>query len=177
MTYEPLWNAGLAIQLHAWSALLAFVLGGIVLFRRKGDRLHRLGGRIWVSLMLFVCISSLFIHTLRVWGLWSPGHLVSLATMYFLVRGVSYALLQQIADHRRTMQQTYLGALVVAGTFTFLPDRVMFEVFFGGPRPWVGVVVASLIVGVGGLMTWRGMAPPARKQPKMLALPAPGDER
>ncbi|HTV67628.1 MAG TPA: DUF2306 domain-containing protein, partial [Rhizobiaceae bacterium] len=171
MTYEPLWNAGLAIQLHAWSAFLAFVLGGIVLFRRKGDRLHRLGGRIWVGLMLSVCISSFFIHTLRVWGIWSPGHLVSIATLYFLAQGVSQAWLKRIAEHRRAMQQTYLGALVVAGTFTFLPDRVMFEVFFGGPQPWIGVAVALAIVGVSGWMTWRGMAPPTRKQPKMLALP------
>jgi uncharacterized membrane protein len=176
MTLEPLATAPFAIQIHVLAAFLAFGLGGIVLFRRKGDRLHRIGGRAWAGLMLVVLISSFFIHTIRLWGPWSPIHLVSAGTLVSLAYGVSMARLKRITDHRRTMQQTYVGALVLAGFFTFMPGRIMFEVFFGGPQPLVGVAVAAAIVGVGGLMAWRGMAPPARTQPKMLALPAPGRE-
>src|SRR5690606_16321887 len=117
------------------------LLGGIILFRRKGDRLHRMGGRIWVGLMLAVCISSFFIHTIRMVGAWSPIHLLSIGTLLVLARGVSLARARRILEHRRTMQATYLGALLLAGFFTFMPGRIMHEVLFGGPRPFDGVAV------------------------------------
>ena len=150
MNFEPLLTASPAIQIHAFAAMLAFGLGGLVLFRRKGDRLHRMGGRIWAGLMLAVCLSSFFIHTIRMVGPWSPIHLLSLATLYALWRGVTMARLRRIADHRRTMQLTYAGALVAAGFFTFMPGRIMNAVFFGGPQPMVGVAVAAAIVVGGG---------------------------
>jgi len=162
MTLEPLANAPFAIQIHVLAAFLAFGLGGIVLFRKKGDRLHRLGGKIWFALMLVVIISSFFIHTIRLWGPWSPIHLISVATLIALVHAVSMARLKRIAAHRKAMQQTYFGALVLAGFFTFMPERIMFEVFFGGPQPLVGIAAAIAIVGVSGWMTWRGMSPAAR---------------
>ena len=161
MTLEPLLNASLAIQLHALAAVLALLLGGLVLFRRKGDRLHRLGGRIWVGLMLTAAFSSFFIHTIRMLGPWSPIHLLSILTLVLLFRGVSLAHARRIMEHRRMMQGTYLSALIVAGVFTFMPGRIMFEVFFEGPRPAVGVACAMAIVLGGGLLAWRGMASPA----------------
>lgn len=163
MDFAPLTTASLAIQLHAWAAIVAFVLGGLVLFRRKGDRLHRLGGRVWVALMLVVAISSFFIHTIQILGIWSPIHLLSVATFWFLGHGVWLAWRKRIADHRKVMQGTYMGALLIAGFFTFMPGRIMYEVFFGGPQPVEGVLVAAAIVGAGAALTWRGMAPQARR--------------
>ncbi len=49
MDFAPLLNASPAIQIHVAAAVIAFALGGFVLFRRKGDRLHRIGGKIWVT--------------------------------------------------------------------------------------------------------------------------------
>ena len=157
MTLQPLLEASLAIQLHAAAAVLAFLLGGMILFRRKGDRLHRMGGRVWVGLMLVVCISSFFIHTIRMFGPWSPIHLLSLGTLVSLAWGVGLARSRRIMEHRRTMQGTYVGALVLAGFFTFMPGRIMHEVFFGGPEPIVGVAVAAVIVLGGSALAWRGM--------------------
>lgn len=157
MYFAPLINASLAIQLHVIAAVLAFVLGGLVLFRRKGDRLHRLGGRVWTGLMLIVIMSSFFIHTIRLWGPWSPIHLVSIGTLVSLYRGVNMARLHQIAEHRRTMQSAYLGALIIAGLFTFLPGRLMHAVFFEGPSPMTGVAVAATIVAAILLFAGRGM--------------------
>lgn len=156
MDFTPLVTASPAIQIHALAAVLAFGLGGYVLFRRKGDRLHRMGGRIWVGLMLAVCLSSFFIHTIRMFGPFSPIHILSIGTLYALWRGVAMARLRRIADHRRMMQLTYAGALVAAGFFTFMPGRIMNQVFFGGPQPMVGVAVAAAVVAGGGLLTWKG---------------------
>jgi uncharacterized membrane protein len=169
MTLEPLLEASLAIQMHAAAAVLAFLLGGMILFRKKGDRLHRMGGRIWVGLMVVVCLSSFFIHTIRMLGPWSPIHLLSVGTLVALAWGIGLARARRIMEHRRTMQSTYAGALVLAGFFTFMPGRIMFEVFFEGPRPAVGVAVAAAVVIGGAAMAWRGTSKPRR-------LPAPSRE-
>lgn len=157
MTLQPLLEASAAIQIHAAAAILAFLLGGMILFRRKGDRLHRMGGRIWAGLMLAVCLSSFFIHTIRMFGPWSPIHLLSVGTLAALARGVWAAKARRIVDHRRTMQATYLGALVAAGFFTFMPGRIMHQVFFGGPQPAAGAAAAAIIVAGGAALTWSGM--------------------
>ncbi len=162
MTLQPLLDASLAIQIHVVAAVLAFMLGAIVLFRRKGDRLHRLGGRIWVGLMLAVCISSFFIHTIRMFGPWSPIHVLSITTLVGLARGVWLARSREIVGHRRLMQSTYVGALLIAGFFTFLPGRIMFEVFFGGPLPMAGVAVAAAIVAGGIAMHLAARREPIR---------------
>ena len=166
MTLEPLIHSTLAIQLHTAAAILAFLLGGLVLFRRKGDRVHRIGGRLWVGLMVVVAITSFFIHAIQIVGIWSPIHLLSVATLGFLGHGVWLARRRAITDHRRVMQGTYVGALVLAGFFTFMPGRIMHEVFFGGPSPMTGVAVAFAVVTGGIFLAWRGMTavPPAHSK-------------
>ena len=55
------------IPSHALIALFAIVLGGAQFLMTKGTMAHRWLGRIWVSAMLYVAISSFFIHELKVW--------------------------------------------------------------------------------------------------------------
>ncbi|MBW8911747.1 MAG: hypothetical protein JF564_07670, partial [Sphingomonas sp.] len=47
---------------HLAAIVPAVPLGAVMLFRRKGDRLHRLIGRIWAALMLVAALSSFGIH-------------------------------------------------------------------------------------------------------------------
>lgn len=158
MTLQPLTEASFAIQLHAWAAILAFVLGGFVLFRRKGDRLHRVGGMVWVGLMVIVCVSSFFIHTIRLVGIWSPIHLLSIGTLVSMAWSIREVRRRNIVSHRSIMQWTYGGALIIAGVFTFMPGRIMYRVFFEGPQPMMGVAL-SIATVVGGLwLAWRGGA-------------------
>lgn len=153
MTLTPLLEASLAIQIHTLSAVLAFVLGAWVLFRRKGDTIHRVGGKVWFVLMLVVCVTSMFIHSIQMIGIWSPIHLLSISTTWFLFRGIAAARARRIHDHQATMKGLYLGALIIAGFFTFMPGRIMYEVFFGGPDLWVGVAAAAIIVTITGAVT------------------------
>ena len=76
MSLAPLLDASPAIQLHAFTAMAAFSLGAVQLAAPKGTIPHRTFGLLWVGLMLTVCISSFWIHELRVWGEWSPIHLL-----------------------------------------------------------------------------------------------------
>lgn len=154
MTLQPLLDASPAIQIHVAAAVAAFVLGAVILFRRKGDRPHRLGGRLWVGLMLVVTLSSVFIHTIRVWGIWSPIHLLSIATTMSLVGGVAAVRARNVQLHRRTMRSTYVGALLVAGFFTFMPGRTMHEVVFGTAPAAAARRGPSLLDIVAGTPVW-----------------------
>lgn len=132
MSLAPLINAPLAIQLHAYAALAAFVLGIVQLVRVKGTTTHRAFGYTWVALMLIVAISSFWVHELRLWGPWSPIHLLSIFTLTMLPLGVMYARRHNVSGHKGTMLGLFAGALVVAGIFTFAPGRIMHQVLFGG---------------------------------------------
>ena len=131
MSLEPLLSASPVIQVHAFAAMTAFALGIVQLTAPKGTLPHRTLGWIWVLLMLAVSISSFWVHTINLWGIWSPIHLISIFTLAMLVVGVAAARRHAVSKHRRTMIWTFLGALVIAGIFTFVPGRIMHQVVFG----------------------------------------------
>ena len=131
MTLLPLLKASTSIQLHAFAASGAFVVGTIQLVAPKGTLTHRIVGSIWVLLMLIVSISAFFIHELRLWGPWSPIHLLAIFTLVMLPIAVLRAHRHDVIRHRRAMLGLFLGGLVIAGLFTLLPGRIMHAVVFG----------------------------------------------
>ena len=131
MNLAPLTNAPLPIQLHAFAAMAAFVLGVVQLAGVKGTTRHRALGYAWAASMLFVAISSFWIHDLRVWGAWSPIHLLSIFTLAMVPIGVWHAHRHAVQRHRFTMIGIFSGALVIAGFFTLAPGRIMSRVLFG----------------------------------------------
>lgn len=147
MSLQPLLDASPAIQIHAFAAIAAFLLGAAVLFRHKGDRLHRVGGRIWVALMLVVALSSFLIHTIRVWGIWSPIHLLSIATILSLAYAIHRIRVRNVIAHAAAMKTTYVGALVVAGGFTLAPGRIMNRVVFGDPAEAAHSAAPAVVAG------------------------------
>ena len=130
MTLAPLLDATPAIQVHAFAAVSAFVLGVVQLTAPKGTIPHRTVGWIWVTLMVVVSVSAFFIHQLRVWGPWSPIHLLAIFTLVMLPIAVMAARRHDVPGHRRAMLGLFAGALVIAGIFTFYPGRIMYEVVF-----------------------------------------------
>ncbi len=131
MTLAPLLDAAPAIPLHAFAAMAAFVLGVVQFAAPKGTLPHRTIGWIWVLLMLAVAGSSFWIHQIRLWGPWSPIHLLSIFTLAMVPLGVWYAHRHEVASHRRIMIGVFSGALVIAGLFALLPGRIMHAVVFG----------------------------------------------
>jgi uncharacterized membrane protein len=156
MSLDPLLSAPPIIQIHAFAAMAAFALGGFVLFRRKGDSGHKRLGRFWVLVMVVTGVSSFFIWELRMFGLFSPIHILSAATLTMLWQGVRYARRRNIKAHLRTMQTLYLLSLVVAGWFTFMPGRIMNEVVFGpeGGNPVESAVFVAGSIATGAVIIW-----------------------
>lgn len=108
------------------------MLGLAQLARVKGTRTHRALGYLWVGLMLFVAVSSFFIHELRQWGGFSLIHLLSIFTLAMLPLGIYFARHHNVGGHRKTMLGLFFGALLIAGAFTLLPARILGRVMFGG---------------------------------------------
>ena len=132
MTLAPLTNAPVPIQLHAYAALAAFALGIVQLAAPKGTIPHRALGYLWLSLMLVVAVSAFWIHEIRLWGPWSPIHLLAIYTLAMLPLGLYFARGHNVRGHQRTMLGLFFGALIIAGAFTLLPGRIMHKVVFGG---------------------------------------------
>jgi uncharacterized membrane protein len=134
MTLAPLLGAPPAIQTHALAAVAAFALGLVQLVFPKGTFPHRIRGWIWVLLMLVIAVSSFLIHQLKVWGPFSPIHLLSIFTLVTLPIAVMHARRGRVAKHQWAMLSLFVGGLVIAGAFTFVPGRIMHAVVFG-PGP------------------------------------------
>lgn len=132
MSLAPLLNASLAVQLHAFAAMAAFALGLVQLASTKGTTQHRGLGFLWIGLMLMVAASSFWIHDIRLWGPWSPIHLLSIYTLAMLPLALYYAHTHQVRRHRNAMLGLFCGALVIAGLFTLVPGRIMHKAVFGG---------------------------------------------
>jgi uncharacterized membrane protein len=131
MTLEPLLSASPAIKLHAFAAMAAFALGIVQFWRPKGTSAHRAIGWLWAGLMLVISVSAFFIHELRLWGSWSPIHLLAILTLVTLPIGVLHARRHRIGQHRIYMISIFCGALLIAGLFTFVPGRIMHAVIVG----------------------------------------------
>jgi uncharacterized membrane protein len=130
MTLAPLLNASFAIQIHAVAAMSAFVLGLVQFAAPKGTLPHRTLGWTWVALMVTVSVSAFYIHEIRLWGPWSPIHLLAIFTLTMLPLAVWRARRHQVDHHRWTMIGIFVGALAIAGLFTFVPGRIMHAILF-----------------------------------------------
>ena len=117
----------LVIRLHLVAALLALPLGAVVLFRRKGNLIHRWLGRFWVWLMLTVAIGSFWIQGR---GHLSAIHVLSVVTIVNL--GYAFWAIRRgkVHGHRISMICSYT-ALCIAGVFTLLPYRMLGKLVFG----------------------------------------------
>ena len=102
-----------------------------MLASRKGRTFHRVAGWTWVAIMTTVAVSSIFVRTIN------PGHFswihgFTAFTLLSLPVGVIAAKRHKVSTHRGTMMGMFIGGLVIAGLFTFVPGRLMFQMFFGG---------------------------------------------
>ena len=131
MSFAPLLAASPAIQIHAFAAMTAFALGIVQFAAPKGTLPHRTLGWIWVTLMLIVSVTAFFIHQIRLWGPWSPIHLLAIFTLSMLPVAVFAAHRHKVERHRWSMIGLFAGALVIAGLFTLVPGRIMHAVVFG----------------------------------------------
>lgn len=131
MSLAPLLSASWEIQAHAFAAMAAFVLGIVQFAAPKGTLPHRTLGFVWMALMILVAASSFRIHGIRLWGPWSPIHLLSIFVLVMVPLATWYAHRHNVRGHAMTVIGVFIGGLVIAGGFTFVPGRLMHAVVTG----------------------------------------------
>ena len=119
-----------AIKLHLTAAVTALLIGIALMMRVKGTGLHKTLGWTWVIAMGVTAVSSLFIRQLNP-GHFSFIHLLSGWTIVGLP-GAVYAIKRgKVATHRRAMTGMFVGGLLLAGLFAFIPGRLLWALFLG----------------------------------------------
>jgi uncharacterized membrane protein len=168
MSLAPLLAASPAVQLHTVAALAAVLAGAAQMLRPKGTPSHRRLGWVFVALMLTAALTSFAIHEIRLWGPWSPIHILSVIILVTVTRSVWLARHGRIEAHRQSMRGAFFGGLLIAGVFTLVPGRIMHAVVFGGAPDsgetagggllWAWILGAVVLVGAAPFV-WRRLRP------------------
>lgn len=125
----PLLQASPAVQVHVSAALTALLIGCILMLAPKGVRFHKALGWTWVIAMSVTAMSS-FLITGLMGTAYSPIHALSAWTMIGLPFGIAAIRRRDVLQHRRSMTGMFVGAMIIAGLFSFLPGRLMWHIFF-----------------------------------------------
>lgn len=119
----------LVVYVHFIAALAAMAIGAVQLVRPKGTAGHRVIGWTWAALMMVVALSSLWIPAFLAFT-WI--HLFTLFVMVTLPLALYRAHRGEIAGHAKGMRGIYIGGLIVAGVFAFMPGRVLGNLLWKG---------------------------------------------
>jgi uncharacterized membrane protein len=115
---------------HLATVFPAFLIGAYLLLSQKGTPGHRMLGKIYMSLMLVTAITTLFMSAKvgpAFMGHFGFIHLLSFLVIYSVPAAFFAARSGNIVRHRRNMIGVYVGGILVAGAFTFLPGRLLHD--------------------------------------------------
>ena len=124
----------LLMFIHLATILPAFLIGTVVLIIKKGTLVHKQLGRVYLVLMLFTGVLTLFMPAKvgdQFLGHFGWIHLLCILTIYTVPTAYYAAKRGEIASHKRKMILLYVGAMLIAGGFTFVPGRYLYPLFFG----------------------------------------------
>ena len=109
---------------HLATIVTALALTPVMLLRPRGDRAHRMLGWIWAAAMFLTALDSLFVRLINRGG-FSVIHVLSLWTMLQVPLIVLRARQHDWKRHRRAVRGMVIGALLIAGFFTFPFGRML----------------------------------------------------
>ncbi|MEM9310735.1 MAG: DUF2306 domain-containing protein [Pseudomonadota bacterium] len=113
----------IAIIIHVATVLPAVPLGAYLLLTRKGTKLHKQLGKLWVGLMLATATSAIFIKS---GGSFSFIHIFVPMTYIASYKIVATARRGDMQGHRSEVLSLYLGALTIPGVVSIaLPGRLL----------------------------------------------------
>ena len=120
--------------LHLATIVPAFAIGTYLLLNRKGTPLHRLLGKVYMVLMLFTAVSTLFMSAEvgpTLFGHLGLIHLFSALVLYEVPKAYFAIKSGDIKTHKNSMIGLYIGGILIAGSFTFMPSRLLNTWIFG----------------------------------------------
>lgn len=127
MTYTEL------TYLHLATIAPAFLIGTWMMINRKGTASHRVLGKIYLALMAITGVVTLLMPAAvgpKLLNHFGFIHLFSLLTLYSVPTALMAARRHDVKSHRSSMIGLYVGGLLIAGFFAFMPGRMMHRVLF-----------------------------------------------
>jgi len=127
-------NYDLLMYAHLTTVVPCVFLGAYVLLAKKGTSVHRFLGKIYMVLMLITAFITLFMPALvgpQFLDHFGWIHLFSFLTIYTVPTAYTAIRKGNVRAHKRKMVLLYIGAILIAGGFTFAPGRYLNELFFG----------------------------------------------
>ncbi|MEM6766990.1 MAG: DUF2306 domain-containing protein [Bacteroidota bacterium] len=108
-------------------------LGATSLLIKKGTPIHRNLGKVYMLLMLFTALVTLFMPALvgpRLFDHFGWIHSFSFLTIWTVPTAYLAIKKGRVGAHRRKMVLLYIGAILIAGGFTLAPGRYLHELLF-----------------------------------------------
>jgi uncharacterized membrane protein len=119
--------------LHLATIAPAFLIGTFLLLNPKGTPWHRMLGKVYMVLMLLTAVITLsmparvgpqFLHHFGFIHLFSVMVIWTVPVAYLAARR------GDIKTHRSNMLGMYIGGLLIAGSFAFMPGRLLHHWLF-----------------------------------------------
>ena len=127
MTYSPI------LILHIAGGLIAIVAGFIALFVRKGGRLHRKSGDVFVIAMLFMAAAGAYAAVIKS----QPVNVVAGTFTFYLVASAWLTVRRKANEKGRMEVGLLLLALSACAGAAFLAWQASHMAKRGGPAPYV----------------------------------------
>lgn len=138
--------------IHTLCAVIAIVIGGLVVLLRKGTKQHKVLGYTFFSAMVIMNLTALFTKSIYSFG---PFHLMAIGSLAFVTGGVSAPVLFRksrnwLRIHYDLMLWSYVG--LIAAMFSEIAVRVpaVGIVIGGGTLFWILVIASSVATFVVG---------------------------
>jgi uncharacterized membrane protein len=121
------------MYLHLLTVIPCFIIGTLLLLIKKGTKTHKIFGRVYMILMLFTAIVTLFMPAdvgPTIFNHFGWIHSFSFLTIYTVPTAYFAIKKGNVKVHKRKMILLYFGAIIIAGGFTFVPGRYLHTLFF-----------------------------------------------
>lgn len=132
MGIDYFFTASPVIQIHIIAALAALIFGIVMFVRRKGDKTHRMIGKLFLVFMIATAASAIFIRQINDGNFWWI-HLFIPLTFFASWEAVHYIRKGNVRRHKRAVTGLFFGALLIPGLFAVMPGRLMHVIIFGTP--------------------------------------------
>ena len=112
------------LWVHLGTLAIALAITPFILLRKRGDSKHRLLGWIWAICMFTTALISFDVRLINKGGL-SLIHILSVVTLIGVPVLILSARRRDVRRHRGQARGFVVGALLVAGFFTFPFNRLL----------------------------------------------------
>ncbi|MFQ3330986.1 DUF2306 domain-containing protein [Candidatus Njordibacter sp. Uisw_039] len=111
----------------------AFIIATYMMLIKKGTAQHKFLGRIYMVLMLFTAMVTLFMSAQvgpTLFDHFGFIHLLSVLVLYSVPSAYFAIKAGDVKKHKLNMIGLYIGGMVVAGGFTLVPGRFLGDLIF-----------------------------------------------